>query len=167
MTDPKWSKVGKKSRRKGKSFECEVAKLFRTWFGHKWETSRNSGRTDIPGDIYCVDRPTRIMVECKHRANWSLRDIIRNNAGFRNNFFQVVDTFHTRNSAETYPILWIFRKDEYGLWVHQTGQSDQWEFGLVFEHDVKLVAESGAWHLIKGLRKDVTTRKIEEIVYHQ
>ena len=60
------SQIGRMSRRKGKSFECRMARYFTKWTGEKWESTRNSGRTDLKGDIYCVDKPNlRFDVECK------------------------------------------------------------------------------------------------------
>jgi len=65
MTD--WSSVGRKSRRKGKAFEQEVARYLTAVSGEKFTSTRNSGRTDLKGDIYCMSTPSRWVVECKDR----------------------------------------------------------------------------------------------------
>ena len=66
MTKRTASQIGRMSRRKGKSFECKMARYFTKWTGEKWESTRNSGRTDLKGDIYCVGKPNlRFDVECK------------------------------------------------------------------------------------------------------
>ncbi len=62
-----WSAVGRKSRRKGKRFEQEVARFMTSVTGMEFTSTRNSGRTDLKGDVYAISDPYRFVVECKDR----------------------------------------------------------------------------------------------------
>lgn len=77
----KQSATGRKSRRKGKRFEREVAYIFTKATGRKWETTRNSGRTDLKGDIYCPEVPDmqQVIIECKHRKKLSMTSLVKFN----------------------------------------------------------------------------------------
>lgn len=170
MTDR--SKIARRSRRKGKSFECLMARTFRDWFGHNWQTSRNSGRTDIPGDIFCVDRPTRIMVECKHRKSWSIRDIVRQNTSYVANLEEVIQKHHDladeRRGLINYPLLWVWRKDENGLWLLERNLwTESHERSIIFRVGVELVTPHGTWAHIKGLLDHAaeTERQIDRVIY--
>ena len=66
MTD--WSKVGRRSRRKGKKFEQLVARSLSEATGRRFTSTRNSGRTDLKGDVYDVDNPSGSVIECKDRG---------------------------------------------------------------------------------------------------
>jgi Holliday junction resolvase len=112
-----WSKVGRRSRRKGKKFECNVAKMLRDVTGLDWQSTRNSGRTDLPGDIYCLDRECIAVIECKDRpTQMTTRDVIRGNVGYKKQMEQVIERFKGQN-WRMYKMLVVFRKDEYGIWV--------------------------------------------------
>lgn len=62
-----WSAVGRRSRRKGKRFEQEIARYLTEVSGFAFTSTRNSGRTDLKGDVYCVSNPRLAVVECKDR----------------------------------------------------------------------------------------------------
>jgi len=66
MTD--WSSVGRRSRRKGKAFEQLVARYLSEVSGHQFTSTRNSGRTDIKGDVYSSSSIDTMVIECKDRA---------------------------------------------------------------------------------------------------
>lgn len=101
------SQVGKMSRRKGKSFERWVARYFSKWTGLKWETTRNSGRTDLRGDIYCVSRPDLpLVVECKHRKEYSAIAMIKSN--------KAIIKLITDNLGKM-----LIVKNDVGIWVFE------------------------------------------------
>jgi len=108
-----WSKVGKKSRRKGKAFECELARLFRKISGDNWQTSRNSGRTDTRGDIYCADYPN-VMVECKHRKSLTLKSMLNGTKIYTDTIDYITKDFLKYEHLDT---LLIVMKTEHGIWV--------------------------------------------------
>lgn len=66
MTD--WSKVGRRSRRKGKRFEQSVARYLSRVSGHVFTSTRNSGRTDLKGDVYSTSCTLPVVIECKDRG---------------------------------------------------------------------------------------------------
>lgn len=101
------SQVGKFSRRKGKSFERWCARYFTQWTGLKWETTRNSGRTDLKGDIYCLSRPDLpLVVECKHRKEYSVHAMLKPTEAF------------TKMVRRYGSLTMIIVKNETGIWVH-------------------------------------------------
>lgn len=77
LTKEQQSAIGRRSRAKGKRFERRVAALLREWTGADWQTTRNSGRTDLKGDVYVPDCPEAdgILVECKDRKAWTLKAV--------------------------------------------------------------------------------------------
>ena len=94
------------SRRKGKSFECWCARYFTQWTGLEWQTTRNSGRTDLKGDIYCVSRPDLLLiVECKHRKEYSVHAMLKPTEAF------------TKMVRRYSPLTMIIIKNETGIWV--------------------------------------------------
>lgn len=106
------SQVGKMSRRKGKSFECWCARYFTQWTGLEWRTTRNSGRTDLRGDIYCLSRPDLpLVVECKHDRRYSVHAMLKPTKAFAD---MVAAHFHMRDKMDVKLILLI--KNETGIW---------------------------------------------------
>ncbi len=159
LTKEQQSKIGRKSRRKGKCFERELARYFTSWFGAKWETTRNSGRTDLPGDIYCPTRPIQVCVEAKHRKTWTLSAIARNNTAYRKELDKVIREWE-KDHSEAYPVLWVFCKNADGLWVAAFGaehsHSLTWNGDPrdVFHWDMMLVERDGAaWIRVTGVRE--------------
>lgn len=63
-----WSEVGRRSRRKGKAFEQLVARHLSEVSGHQFTSTRNSGRTDLKGDVYSPRYADLLVIECKDRA---------------------------------------------------------------------------------------------------
>lgn len=101
------SQTGRFSRRKGKRFENWVARYFTQWTGLKWETTRNSGRTDLKGDIYCLSRPDLpLVVECKHRKEYSVHAMLKPTKAFQ-------DMVKCYNN----PLIMIIIKNETGVWI--------------------------------------------------
>ena len=84
-----WSKVGRKSRRKGKKYETMIAGCLRECTGLNWQTTRNSGRTDLKGDLYCLDRADFVVVECKDRESFQPLAMLQENAGFTDELAKV------------------------------------------------------------------------------
>jgi len=103
------SQIGKLSRRKGKSFEREMARLFTKATGIKWETTRNSGRTDLRGDIYAPDLGEPFIVECKHRKEYELHQMMSNTKSLRD----VVK----KAEGENKPFV-ILVKNSSGVWFY-------------------------------------------------
>lgn len=84
LTKKQQSAIGRRSRRKGKAFECWCARFFYKWFEGKWQSTRNSGRTDLKGDIYCVDYPlSDLVVECKHDKKYNVMSMLRPTEAFK------------------------------------------------------------------------------------
>lgn len=116
LTKAQQSKVGRRSRRKGKKLECMVAAWLRVNTRWEWETTRNSGRTDLKGDVYCLshhDVNTHVVIECKHRQSWTTADVVKGNKTYTREFEDVVNKWH-ETAAQ---LLIFFRKDSFGLWV--------------------------------------------------
>lgn len=104
------SQVGKFSRRKGKSFERWCARYFTQWTGLKWETTRNSGRTDLKGDIYCLSRPDLpLVVECKNDKRYSVHAMLKPTKAF-------TDMINKTIEKSPYDPMFII-KNETGIWI--------------------------------------------------
>ena len=149
MTE-KQSKIGRKSRNKGKSFERKMAIKHREWMpGTNWQTTRNSGRTDLPGDIFDMDGETIVLSECKHRQTWNVRGLTLGNTSYRNNRQEVIDGW--AKVQKRYPILMIWAQNEFGLWLntvtydkcHDFRINDLWEIKAVLHGNGGII-----WHLI-------------------
>jgi len=121
MTD--WSQVGKKSRRKGKRFECQIAILMREITGHDWQTVRNSGRTDIKGDVYCPESNIQaVHIECKHNSYFSISHLIKPVAGTR----QQLEKIQNEAIDSKSELSMIFVKNLTGIWLMLT--SERWDW---------------------------------------
>ncbi|KKM26713.1 hypothetical protein LCGC14_1582040 [marine sediment metagenome] len=106
------SQIGKMSRRKGKTFERWCARYFTTWTGIKWETTRNSGRTDLKGDIYCMQYPyLSLIVECKHRKTYSVHAMLKPTLAFE----KMID--ESRSKLLQGQFLIFIVKNDTGVWM--------------------------------------------------
>lgn len=108
----KWSKVGRRSRSKGKRFEREVAKMLTTHTGCVWQTTRNSGRTDLKGDVYSDVCLNEVIVECKHRANLDMRHMLDNSKTWRM-FMAELDSTNGEHGDLQVAVV----KTSYGVWA--------------------------------------------------
>lgn len=110
------SQVGKMSRRKGKSFERWCARYFTQWTGLKWETTRNSGRTDLKGDIYCLSRPDLpLVVECKHDKRYSVHAMLKPTKAFAD----LISKHKNRYEQNKYKVKFIMLiKNETSVWYY-------------------------------------------------
>lgn len=109
------SQVGKMSRRKGKSFERWVARYFTQWTGLKWETTRNSGRTDLKGDIYCVSKPDLpLVVECKDDKRYSVHAMLKPTKAWTD----MIKEVSRRSSVPGMDALIFIVKNETGIWFN-------------------------------------------------
>ena len=118
---PDWSKIGRRSRRKGQRFERKIAKVLTKATGLTWRRTPASGGMEWKGDVICTDLAPHqqpFIVECKDRG-------IRFDAEYINN----------------YPTLekWI---DVYG--------SDDLVY-LVFTTNNGITLVYGAWGQVKTL----------------
>lgn len=119
MTD--WSKTGRRSRRKGKRFECQIARLLTEWTGGKWETTRNSGRTDLKGDVYCPGNRAydSVLVECKDRKTFTVAAMVKGLKSVENQLEGIYQRY-----LDNYPKpcnrLLIFIKTDAGVFVNAT-----------------------------------------------
>jgi hypothetical protein len=86
MTDVKnevaWPRIGRRSRKKGASFQNTVAKMLTQAWGVPILSTPQSGGLSLRGDL-CVggDPPKHVLVysiECKNRKDLSLASILRN-----------------------------------------------------------------------------------------
>lgn len=142
-----WSKIGRKSSSKGKVFERLVAAIYRRLYAEDWQSTRNSGRTDLKGDIYSVDRESGILVECKHRKTWKTGDILKGNSDYLESMGGVMETWLGCNAR--YPVFHVWRKDEFGLWVATFGKHNG-----VTPHLAKVVGpDKRVWYLINRSKK--------------
>ncbi|MCK5614734.1 hypothetical protein KAR91_73410 [Candidatus Pacearchaeota archaeon] len=106
--------VGRRSRRKGKAFECWCAREFTRCTGLKWSSTRNSGRTDLKGDIYCVEYPNLpLIVECKHDKRYSVHGMLKPVDAFLKMYWGVIENARKCSSAST---LVFLVKNETGVW---------------------------------------------------
>lgn len=117
-----YSAVGKKSKRKGASFELETAKLLGKWWGfdfHRVPASGGlhwKGSNNVVGDIVApLEADFPFVVECKKREEWTLENLFLNNKDIKNWWGQVVGDakesnkipmlVFTRNRAKTFVML--------------------------------------------------------------
>ena len=122
------SQIGRMSRRKGKSFENWVARYFSKWTNLEWRTTRNSGRTDLKGDIYCVSRPElQLVVECKNDKKYSVHAMLKPTKAFKDLFKKYALWNHI-----------IIVKNETGVWFWYS----RWFKSLSYEIISK---EVGCW----------------------
>jgi len=106
------SQTGKMSRRKGKAFECFCARYFTAWTNTKWESTRNSGRTDLSGDVYCVEKPyLSLIIECKNRKAYSVHAMLKPTKAF----MDMIDECCGKISNNQFIIFII--KNETGIWM--------------------------------------------------
>jgi len=158
MNDVNWSKIGKHSRRKGKKFEQDIARMLRLGMGENWQTTRNSGRTDIKGDIYCSKYPF-IMIECKHRKSFSLRSMVQKNGLFQKAVIYIIDEFNKffTNSS----ILIIFLKNETGLWVMVDFSNSSILNEMYIISDIQIIENGRIW---QWLGKNITSDEGKEFM---
>lgn len=81
------SKRGKKSRRKGASYERDIAHIFQNFTGYDFVRTPQSGgfckksdkAEDFRGDILPADKDIRLKlhIECKNQEKWNLKDWLR------------------------------------------------------------------------------------------
>lgn len=118
-TGDKWSAVGRRARSKGKRYEREIAALMRHWTGVDWQTTRNSGRTDLLGDVYLVGPDGRemrqhVFIECKHRASMRLVDLWRHPKAVSS---QIEEAERQWRDNRQYHLFLMFVKTEVGTLV--------------------------------------------------
>ena len=149
------SQVGKMSRRKGKQFEREIAKFFTEWTDVKWETTRNSGRTDLIGDIYMPSKPLfPMVVECKHRRNFTVHAMIKPTKAFQD----MLDAVQAKwlNEAKR-SILVIIIKNETGVWATARASSSSHKkitFETIGRPGTVIIAGMYRWYELKDLYTD-------------
>lgn len=115
--DPKQSAIGRRSRRKGKAFECAFARKMTELTGMKWESTRNSGRTDLKGDIYCPDSPDLpVVIECKHRNEYRLEHLFNPTASL-----QTAIDKNLRDAADKGATAIIAVKTKIGVFIRIDG----------------------------------------------
>lgn len=157
LTKAQQSAIGRRSRRKGKKRERDIAKLFRDATGLDWQTTRNSGRTDLPGDVYCKTEHVGICVEVKDRKNWSVRDILLGNKGYAAEYAKVRQTW-TEHVRE-YPWLFVFSQTTEGLWLSASHGSlaekaVTMEIDLIADSDAAISGPDGVlWWRIKAFKE--------------
>jgi hypothetical protein len=149
---PDWSKIGRRSRRKGKRFECEVAAVLREWSGWRWDTTRNSGRTDLKGDVYAVLHGDRSpLIECKNRKI-SLKSFLTSPPAWLE-----AERVRVMETAEALglPLAMFFIKVE-GLmffsvvYVLPVRTNDWWWIRNAQLDNPRGVRNGSEWHLIRG-----------------
>ena len=156
------SQIGKHSRRKGKAFECQMARYFTAWTGTKWETTRNSGRTDLNGDIYAVEYPDmKMVIECKHRASYTVHAMLKPTKAFTD---MIKETL-AKIRDDQYVVFII--KNETGIWMANTmaKKSGFWYSLCFVTHtgDVGMTVEGIDFHKIQDYCSDEIT--IEEVSF--
>ena len=140
------SQIGRGSRRKGKRFEVWCANYFTQQTGLKWETTRNSGRTDLKGDIYCVSRPDlSFVVECKNDKHYSVHAMLKPTKKFAS---MVCDLYARPVHKEKRLIIIV--KNDTGVWVLMNPAV------LICSkyHDVITTGKLGQWCRIQHLTDD-------------
>ena len=110
------------SKKKGDAFERKTAKILGEWWGEKFNRSPQSGGASWASDNNAVgDIVTPagsnfpLVIECKHRENWLIDNVLLNNKEPHTWWQQVVNAsdevgkvpclIFTRNRASTYVAL--------------------------------------------------------------
>lgn len=129
-----YSAVGRKSKRKGASFELKTAKALGAWWEDEFQRTPASGGlrwksdNNVIGDI--VASPSSrfpFVVECKHReGNWTLESLVIGKHEIKDWWAQVVEDgrrghktpllMFTRNYAETFVMI-PFKQEVYDTLV--------------------------------------------------
>jgi len=136
------SQIGKMSRRKGKQFERWCAGHFTKFTGLLWQTTRNSGRTDLKGDIYCVDYPDLpVVIECKNDKRYTAHAMLKPTKEFW-------DMVHCTRSKIGNKILIIILKNETGIWI----LSEPDIFNYIIHYDMISTAYCGRWVKIEDIK---------------
>lgn len=118
ITKERASAIGRKSRRKGKSFERDIATYFQNISKEEeFRTVRNSGRTDLAGDVYCIGKEYELFIECKHRNEYNAQQMLHPSAGFIKGMEEIVMEWQA-TAPDRYPILVIIIKNNSGIWVY-------------------------------------------------
>ena len=103
MSKVNWSKVGRRSKRKGKTYERRCAKLLGEWTGVNFRSTPASGGFNkqgvvireemFCGDLICDDPNFRFCVEAKNRDTFSFTGILKNpnTAAFSEWWWQCLD----------------------------------------------------------------------------
>ncbi len=140
------SQVGKFSRSKGKRFERQMARYFTKWTGLNWQTTRNSGRTDLKGDIYCLDFPDApIVVECKDRKTYTVHAMLKPTKAFRDMVLQTI----LRAVEVEYTLILV--KNETATWV-ALAQFGKFHLPEMETHECGIVSVQFIFHLITILK---------------
>ena len=141
-----WSKVGKRSRRKGKVYERKVAALLREATGVDWQTTRNSGRTDLKGDVYCLEsRRDEALVECKDREYWTIANLMKGSVRLVGEINGLVEMFLQHDEYEVF-LLFINAKFGSLVGVLSKGRRSEWKEQMLTGTE-RFVAYSGAVRL--------------------
>lgn len=120
------SKVGKKSKRKGKKYESRVSSLLTNFTGVKFRRvpcsggfNKTGGRVILEhifsGDVICEDRQFRYSIEAKYRKDISLTALLKNpkTAALAKYWKQCVDD---ANSNKLKPMM-FFKPNTNSDWV--------------------------------------------------
>jgi len=145
------------SRRKGKSFEREIARYFTEWTGIKWETTRNSGRTDLKGDIYCPSIPNfPLIVECKHRSAYSVHAMLKPTKTFMRMISDVLKKW--LNDLDDDSDIMIIVKNETGIWATVRRKVSSKRINKLFEtrnQNIRMFSVSGiTWYELSTFYTD-------------
>ncbi len=73
-----FSKVGKKSCRKGKTHERRVARKLSELLNMEFKRTPQSGGGHVPGDVMRLDGPFRLEIECKDRVQITIEKVFKN-----------------------------------------------------------------------------------------
>jgi len=110
------------SKQKGNTFERKIAKVLGDWWGFKFSRTPQSGGShwladnNAVGDIVAPPQANfPLVIECKHRENWTIENIMLNNKDPHTWWEQVITDSNrigkapclifTRNRANTFVAL--------------------------------------------------------------
>lgn len=119
-----WSQIGKRNRRVGKEFERVIARKLREVSGLDWQSTRNSGRTDLKGDVYCVNNRIygeRILIECKNRDDMGVINLLKGNKIITNTVIKGVEDL----SGDYYKEFLLFVNSDGGVFYLHLRQNDR------------------------------------------
>ena len=140
------------SKKKGDTFERKVASILGEWWGYKFSRTPQSGGAhwlsdnNAVGDIVSPPQANfPLVIECKHRENWTIENIMLNNKEPHTWWQQVIND---SNRVQKVPCL-IFTRNRANTFVALPYKEEIYE--ELKEQDVPLMRTN---FITENLKKD-------------
>lgn len=162
MTGPDFSKIGRRCRRRGSTFERTFARWMTDATGFKWSRTANSGATDIAGDVYPVGRDcSRFVVECKHDVRYAFDRRISGSKTFEKAIEEMRSRYSTYSPFLPNPWVMLVVKDPVGIWVcpslMRPLESQHTNLAGWFKCNYTMTTPSTVWGLVNGVTDEFGT----------